>query len=86
MYVFNYGKQQWPIRSSDPGTRVLLFQREQILQKRNYRRGLLIDFDYAKFLDADPVVSEGVRTVCILVFSMARRSHRHLGHNPVHGP
>jgi hypothetical protein len=58
-YVFDYKSNIWPVLSSSETFRACLSEREEVLKKCNYRRRLLIDFDYAKCMDETSPVSEG---------------------------
>ena len=77
MYIYHHQSEHWPIWSSDPMILGRLLKREEIIQKCNYRRGLLIDFDYSKFTDEESVVSEGEQTVCRLCL-LTRLKFAHL--------
>ncbi|KAF8546663.1 hypothetical protein OG21DRAFT_1490957 [Imleria badia] len=59
MYIFDYGKHCWPIRSKDMDVSKCLSVQEKIIQEHNFHCGLLIDFNYAKFLDRDFSISGG---------------------------
>ncbi|KAG9309566.1 hypothetical protein JVU11DRAFT_10546 [Chiua virens] len=49
----------WPIHSNDKTICQCLAVCNTIIQQCNFRHGLLIDFNYAKFLDQELLVSEG---------------------------
>lgn len=64
MYVMeNDPEGHWPISSSNPKLCARLHERDEVLHRLKYRRGYLIDFDYAKFTDEESAVSAGERTV-----------------------
>ena len=88
MYIFRQHSEHWPIWSSDQKILGRLSEREEIIQKRKYRRGLLIDFDYSKFTDEESVVSEGERTVCWFTCLLTRLEFAHpsSGYDSLHGP
>jgi hypothetical protein len=68
-YVFDYKSNIWPVLLSNETFRACLSEREEVLKKCNYCRGLLIDFDYTKFTDETSPISEGERTVCQFITS-----------------
>ncbi|KAN0094988.1 hypothetical protein V8E55_003275, partial [Tylopilus felleus] len=90
MYIYHHQSEHWSIWSSDPMILGRLLKREEIIQKCNYRRGLLINFNYSKFTDEESVVSEGEQTGTIpfmaleILHAFASETPVNFTHQPKH--
>ncbi|KAG6369752.1 hypothetical protein JVT61DRAFT_13622 [Boletus reticuloceps] len=87
-YNFDYESSTWPTLSENTDICTCLAERGEVLKKCKYHQGFLIDFNYAKFMDETPTISEGERmgTIPFMALDILHVFGSETGANVTHPP